>query len=293
MTDHDLTMKYPRILSALRSAKWAVTPATLQAISDTLSARLAGKISGSDVFQEAPVDDCEPPYEMAGPGVAVVELCGIIGKNLSSLEMACGGCDLGTVEENLAMALADPSVQSVILSVDSPGGTVNGVAEFAAKIGTLETESGKPVYAWIENQGCSAAYWIASGCSGIACSPSSDVGSIGVYMALVDESANWQKEGYKLVLIKAGEFKAAGIAGSEITDAQRALWQADIDAIYGQFAGDVQRNRPGVSSATMQGQTFLGQAAVTAGLVDKVLSDLEAMVAEVAPVVPTAFQAKS
>lgn len=275
-------MKYPRILAALRSAKWAVTPATLQAIGDTLSARLTGRMADTGDGEDG--DEIpSSPYEMIAPGVAAVRLHGIIGRNLSSLEMMCGGCDLAYVDEALELALADVAVAAVVLDVDSPGGTVGGVAEFAAKIGELSAASGKTVCAYASGNCCSAAYWIACGCDFIACSPSSDVGSIGVYMALVDESENWAKDGYKLVLIKSGEFKAAGIAGSKVTDAQIALWQADVDYIYAQFSGAVKAARPGVKEDALQGQVFYGPRAMDAGLVDKIFPDMEAMAEEIGP----------
>ena len=280
-------MKYPRILAAIRSAKWAVTPPTLQAIRDVLSSRLNGRIapSAGDWFDE---DDDEPaaprvPFQMAAPGVAVVQMRGIIGKNLSGMEMACGGCDIAEVEENLTAALAALETSVVILDIDSPGGTVSGVAEFAAKIGELSAESGKPVLAYASGQCCSAAYWIACGCSGIACSPSSDVGSIGVYMAMVDESENWKEEGYKLVLIKAGDHKAAGISGSTITPEQVALWQADVDFIYAQFTSAVRAARPAVVDLTMQGQSFYGSRSLAVGLVDQIFESCAKLAAEVAP----------
>ena len=293
-------MKYPRILAAIRSAKWAVTPNTLQAIRDTLSAHIGGKVSRrvlADASEWADSDgkkieeDHDEGFELIAPGVAQVELCGIIGKRLSSMETMCGGCDLEDVEENLMEALASPMVSTVILRIDSPGGTCNGVLEFSQKIEKLATESRKPVFAFIDGQGCSAAYWIACGCNGIACTPSSDVGSIGVYMALVDESANWTQEGYKLVLIKAGELKGAGIAGSQITPAQIAAWQADVDMIYAQFTGSVRAARPGIADETMQGQAFYGPRALEAGLVDKIYNDVGEMLDDVAPVVtaPASF----
>jgi signal peptide peptidase SppA len=279
-------MKYPRILAAIRSARWAVTPPTLQAIRDTLSARLSGHIASStmDDMEDDETSPALPPYEMGAPGVAVVRLHGIIGRGLSSMEMACGGCDIARVEENLRAALADLGVAAVVLDIDSPGGTVSGVAEFATKITQLSEASGKPVYAYASGQCASAAYWIACGCSGIACSPSSDVGSIGVYMALVDESENWKAEGYRLVLIKAGEHKAAGIAGSKVTADQIALWQSDVDHIYSQFTAAVQAARPGVATASLQGQTFYGSRAIDAGLVDEIAPDLMTMAAEVSPI---------
>ena len=76
-------MKYPRILAAIRSARWAVTPATLQAISDTLSARLTGRMAGEMDDGDMDIDADEqtvPRYEMVGPGVASVKMHGIIGK---------------------------------------------------------------------------------------------------------------------------------------------------------------------------------------------------------------------
>lgn len=291
-------MKYPRILAAIRAAKWAVTPATLHAIRDVLSARLAGRLPDSPLGRRVGEmdDDCacgvEPEaeaYELIAPGVAVVKLHGIIGKNLSAMETMCGGCDLAVVEENLVEALADPAVSAVILDIDSPGGTVGGVADFADRIAELEAESGKSIVAYASGQCCSAAYWIACGCTGIVASSSSDVGSIGVYIALIDESANWQEEGYKLVLVKAGEYKAAGIAGSTITPEQIALWQQEVDFIYGQFTDAVRTARPGIADATMQGQTFYGPLALRAGLVDEI-SDIETLAMEMAGVSPLAPQ---
>lgn len=282
-------MTYPRILAAIRSAKWAVTPATLQAIRDTLSARLTDRLArrprAGDMDYAASKSE-GVPYEMVAPGVAAVELHGIIGKNLSAMEMECGGCDLACVEENLTSALADPMVAAVVLDIDSPGGTVSGVAEFARKIGLLSTAAGKHVIAYASGQCCSAAYWIACGCAQILCSPSSDVGSIGVYIALMDSSENWAQEGYKLVLIKAGEYKAAGIEGSTITPAQIALWQSEVDYIYGFFMGAVQSARPGVAVETMQGQTFFGQRAVDALLVDGLADDVETAAATLGIVLP-------
>ena len=274
-------MKYPRILAAIRSAKWAVRPETLQAIRDVLSARLQGRITDTlpayagAISADAGGDggDCEEePFEFVAPGIARVELHGIIGKNLSGMEMMCGGCDIDDVEENLIAALADSTVTGVILDIDSPGGTVGGVADFAARISQLEQESGKSVIAYASGQCCSAAYWIACGCTGIVAGSSSDIGSIGVYIALVDESENWADEGYKLVLVKAGDYKAAGYPGSKITPEQVAIWQDDVDFIYGQFTDAVRAARPGIATETMQGQTFYGPRALTALLVDDIQS---------------------
>lgn len=273
-------MRYPHILAAIRSAKWAVQPETLQAIRDVLSSRLAldrraiqehrGLVPvRADVGENAPVVPVVQP-------VTVIPVFGIIGKRLDEMETECGGCDLDAVETALANAVNDPRVTSIVLHFDSPGGVVTGVPELAAKIRAWSVQ--KPIFAFADKLMASAAYWLASACTGIACTPTADVGSIGVYMAAIDESQAWAMEGYRLVLVKAGARKVEGITGATISEETVAAWQAEVDAIYSMFTGDVTAARPGVPSESMQGQTFMGAAAVAAQLVDFVVPDLSSVV---------------
>lgn len=276
-------MKYPRILSAIRSARWAITPASLQAITDTLGAHLRGDLR---MHHRARADDHMHPEEGAAPAesraatlrysigsIAVIKVYGILGKHLSGLETACGGIDVDAIAAELDACAADPSVLAIVLDFDSPGGTVTGIPELAARI----RATAKPVYAFTSSQCCSAAYWLAASCRQVYCTPSSDVGSIGVYIALCDDSEWWKKEGYKLELIKAGKFKAMGISGQPLADEERALLQADVDRIYAMFAADIRVNRPGVADETMQGQTFMGAHAVAAGLAGETVPDINAL----------------
>jgi signal peptide peptidase SppA len=273
-------MKYPRILSALRSAKWAATPATIQAVADALGAHLRGAALVPDRMPGT----VEEPQKAAGDnvagGVAVIPVYGVIGRHLSSMETECGGCDVETVGAALDAAIASASVSAIVFDIDSPGGVVAGVPELAAKI--CEANAIKPCFAFTGGQCCSAAYWIASGCTGIFATKSADLGSIGVYVALCDDSEWWTKQGYKLELIKAGEFKAMGISGKPLSDKERAMIQSDVDAIYAMFTGDVRASRDGVQNEAMQGQTFMGEAAVAANLADEIVPSLDALVLTIA-----------
>jgi ClpP class serine protease len=153
---------------------------------------------------------------------------------------------------------------------------VTGVPELAAKI--RQWSATKPIHAFSDGLMASAAYWLAAGCASISCTRSADVGSIGVYMALIDESENWKKEGYRMVLIKAGTRKAEGIAGLPVSDAAIRAWQTEVDAIYKMFTSDIRLTRAAVAASAMQGQCFMGDAAAAAGLVDRVVADLRAAV---------------
>lgn len=270
-------MKYPRILAALRSSKWAVTPATLQAITDSLGAHLRGTLRPTaSLIPDRPGPAASPPVDDDEDdmmkGVAVIAVHGILGKNLSMMEMECGGCDCGCVADALDDAVADPEVETILFDFDSPGGVVTGIPELAQRI--REASSVKTTMAFTSGQCCSAAYWLASACDSIACTKSADLGSIGVYVALCDDSEWWKKEGYKLELIKAGDFKAMGISGKPLEPAERAMIQADVDAIYAMFTADVIAGRGKVESAVMQGQTFMGENAVAVNLADEIVTDL-------------------
>ena len=279
-------MRYPHILAAIRSAKWAVTPATLQAIRDVLSSRLAGSAAGPALSAEEHL----PTRTRAQVGalaaaarpsaIAVVPVFGIIGKRLSELETACGGVDLENIESALAAAVADPRIREIVIHFDSPGGVVTGVPELAAKIRAWRDT--KPIHAFTDTLMASAAYWLASACTSITCTPTADVGSIGVYMALIDESEAWAREGYRLVLIKAGVRKAEGHPGAPIEPETVAALQAEVDAVYSLFARDVIDTRPAITSGTMQGQTFFGEAALQVQLVDALVPDLATLLAQIA-----------
>lgn len=278
-------MKYPRILAALRSARWCVTPATLHAIYDVLGAHLRG--NSLSVRATLTPDQVPMPAAPGAPAsnapaqptsrVAVVEVRGILGKHLSQMDVDCGGCDIDGVAAAIDAALSDPACSAVVLDIDSPGGVVTGIPELAEHI--RQADAQKPVYAFTAAQCCSAAYWLASACRAIFCTKSADLGSIGVYVALCDDSEWWKKEGYKLELIKAGEFKAMGISGKPLEEKERAMIQADVDAIYAMFVADVRAGRGEIADATCQGQTFMGAAALTAQLADEMCHGLADMLA--------------
>jgi signal peptide peptidase SppA len=273
-------MNYPRILSALRAAKWAALPSTIQAVHDALSAHMRGAAPRADLIPTPPGPPSSPNPEDGeeDSGVCVIQIYGIIGKNLSMFESMCGGVDVNSIEDEIEAAMQDPDCTCILLDIDSPGGVVSGVPELAATIAIANKI--KPIYAFTGAQCCSAAYWIASQCEAIACTVSADVGSVGVYMALCDDSEWWSKNGYKLELIKAGQFKATGISGQPLSAEARALLQADVDAIYEMFTKDVRLGRGDIPDSVMQGQTFMGQASVDNGMCDEIVSGIDDMISD-------------
>lgn len=261
------TIRIPRILAAVYGQPWAVLPGTLQAIRETVDRYAIGRAEAPVVTDES---DPEPTTAKRG-NVGIVRMQGIIGQHLSGLETMCGGYDLAQLSEDLGAMANDASVDRVLLLVRSPGGSVGGVPEAAAMVAGFP----KDIVAFTDDMAASAAYWIASQAKQVWITPSSEAGSIGVYSAVVDESAAWAKEGYKLELMKAGKHKAAGIPGLPLADEDKAILQAEVDSLYEEFKASVRVGRGDISDEVMQGQMFRGQKAVDVGLADAVVLNLE------------------
>jgi ClpP class serine protease len=122
----------------------------------------------------------------------------------------------------------------------------------------------------------SAAMWLSAGCGAIYASQTAKVGSIGVYMAFLDQSRAMEMQGLKVELIKAGRLKGMGMPGTELTDEMRDMLQEEVDKVYGWFTSHVQAHRY-VGFDSMQGQAFFGEDAVGRGLVDRIGSRADAV----------------
>lgn len=264
------TIRIPRILAAVYGQPWAVLPGTLQAIRETVDRYAMTRADAPIVTDEA---GPEPTTAKSGR-VGIVRMQGIIGQHLSGLETMCGGYDLAQLSEDLGSMANDASVDRVLLLVRSPGGSGGGVPEAAA----LVRDFPKDLVALTDDMAASAAYWIASQAKQFWITPSSEAGSIGVYSAIVDESAAWAKEGYKMELMKAGKHKAAGIPGLPLADEDKAIIQAEVDGLYEEFKAAVRAGRGDISDEVMQGQMFRGQKAVDVGLADLLVPSLEVAV---------------
>ncbi len=217
----------------------------------------------------------EPPQARVENGVGILPVCGPIGANLSPIEKMLGGCDVAGLSASLDAFAADPSVRTLLLDVDSPGGTVTGVPELAAQIAAFP----KPSVAFASGEACSAAYWLASQADEFVCTKSATVGSVGVYLALLDSSAALARSGIFVDVIKAGTHKAAGFPGTSLSDEQRALLQERVDAVHGMFMSAVTGKRSRVGADSMQGQSFYGVQAAERGLVTGLVPSRGAMLA--------------
>ncbi len=216
------------------------------------------------------------------PPFAVLPIKGVIGRNLSDLDAACGACDLEDVEEMLEECERDPAITTVILDVDSPGGTSVGVPELAKRI----RECSKRTISFTSGDCCSAAYWLASQASEFYATPSSSVANVGCYIVYNDMSAAFAQEGVAVDVIRSGDLKGLGVPGTSLSKSQRDQLQAEVIEIADNFKADVKLVREFVQDDDMNGQAFSGKKAAEKGFVtaltngfDELMQTLDAEVA--------------
>lgn len=215
-------------------------------------------------------DEDDNKLQVTDDGVAVIDICGSMMKHVSSL---MEGCSTVRVRQQLRMARTDPTVRAVALRIESPGGTVAGTGELAADIVALGSE--KPCYAYIEDLGASAAYWVASQASKVYANSTALVGSIGTYAVIVDQSAAAEAAGVKVHVVKAGEMKGMGTPGTVVTDEQLSEMQRVVSGLNEQFVSAVSKGRriPMKRMAGIaDGRVHLAQAAQELGLLDGIES---------------------
>lgn len=203
----------------------------------------------------------------APPTVAVIPIHGMIAQHPQSL-----GISVDEIGAQLAGALNNPRVDAILLDIDSPGGTIDGIPELGAKIAAARAV--KPVTAFANSFIASAAYWLASQAEEIVVTPSGMAGSIGVYQLHEDWSQKLASEGVKIRAISAGKYKLEGAKWEPLDPDAEAFIQQRVDEVYGWFVKAVASGRRDTQANVRNGYgegRMLGAAqSVKANLADRV-----------------------
>lgn len=261
-------MRFVHLLSRLTGTPWLIEENALANIVSLLDSRIAGLALAPESVMPA-----KAALPVGADGVAVIPIQGVIGKKLSPLEMACGGCDINALESAFDAANADPRVQKIVLAIDSPGGTVQGVPELARHI--YESKS-KPVEAVSDTLIGSAAYYLAASADSITVTPTARVGSIGTALVVREATATDVKDGLRLRIFRSGADKMPGMDGP-LSETQAKHLQAGVDLLGDMFRQHVGLCRPSVPAFAMTGLAYFGEQSKELGLVDRVVPTLSAV----------------
>lgn len=213
---------------------------------------------------------------------AIISIAGSLTNSASYWNRYFGVTGYPEIKEALVQAANDESIESILLQVDSGGGTVNGVfdlAEFIKKIDTLI----KPIETINTGMMASAAYLLGSQGRKVHATEMSQTGSIGVIMIHMEYSEMFKDRGINVSVIRAGKYKALVNPYEKLTKVAEEGLQKEANYIHGKFI-EVVSNGMGMSETTVRekmadGKLYYTEEALELGLVDNI-SNIDKLVAE-------------
>jgi signal peptide peptidase SppA len=257
------------------SQPWAITPDALRTL-----LTIADRGGDIEALQRKAGDRLANTRQVTirSNGVAVVPITGTIFRYANLLTDISGATSTQVLATDITTALDNPAVRAIVLDINSPGGQAEGIAELARAINAGTAR--KPITAYIGGTGASAAYWLAAAATEIVVDRTALVGSIGVVAAVRDERQKDERAGVRKAEIVSSASPKKRL--DPFSEEGASEMQKVVDALASVFIVDVAAYR-GVGISTVkdnfgQGGVLVGQAAVAAGMVDR-LGDLESTIA--------------
>lgn len=267
-------MNLPHLASRLYGTPLLLARAKLDVILSVLGERVnwpESDLAVPSILKRPSID--------APVGIAVIPVVGSLVRRTVGLDPASGFTSYAEIAGMVDAAIADPSVEGIVLDIDSSGGEAGGVFELGERI--RAADGVKPVWAIASDTAFSAAYAIGCAASRLLVSRTGGVGSIGVIAMHVDQTARDAQQGYRYTPITAGDHKNDFSPHEKLGPEAHARLQAEVDRLYSMFVDHVAAMRKLDADAVRATEAgiYFGMDAVTAGLADAVGS-LDAVLAE-------------
>lgn len=183
----------------------------------------------------------------------------------------CGNYGTEYISSLIEKAAANPNIESIIIDLDSPGGS--GAAVERPSEAIREARKNKPVIVYAGNgMVASAAYWIASQADEIYATYESDeIGSIGAYVMMLD---------YEKFMAAEYNTKVEAVYASKSTSKNKGYrdWQSgdsnhlvkiEIDPFNELFHNAVRSGRGSkLNDEVLDGRLVMANEALSFGLID-------------------------
>lgn len=185
-------------------------------------------------------------------------------------DQACGPVGMNTIGNYIKEANNDSSVDTIILDIDSPGGTVSGTAA----LGKVIRESKKPVIAYVNELAASAAYWLASQCDEIIASDEkAEIGSIGVMLSFMDVQPAYELQGVKFHSIVSNLSEDKNRDFDEVRKGNYKEYKETVlDPLAERFINTVKEGRGNkiTDESIFKGRVDFADKAIEYGLIDSI-----------------------
>lgn len=264
--------RYSHVLSFALTHPWNLERPMLREIANILARRVAGHEVNAAGIAAALVDRKNLPQPRAG-SIAIIPVYGVLAPRMNMFSEFSGGTTYERLSRQLAQAMANADVKTLLLDIDTPGGSAAGMVEFAAEV--RKARLTKPIIAQIQYTGASAGYGVAAAAGEIVAAPSARIGSIGTYSILEDISGALEQLGVKETFVFAGEGKDDNNNGAPPSAALIERTQKAVDLFYGQFVDSVVEGRgKGMTAERVRSEwkafVYGSAEALSIGMIDSV-----------------------
>ena len=208
-------------------------------------------------------------YSLA-PKIGVVPISGTIMTEEETSLLSGSSISSRKIASQLYSLRDDTSVQSILLDINSPGGSAVATEEIAKAVKNVSHT--KPVYALVNDVGASGAFWISVTANKSYASPMSTLGSIGVTSATLSYEEFIDKHNITYRKLTAGEYKDLGSPFREMTDKEKEMMQGMLDELHSRFINHTAESRNMSVEEVKKyadGRVFLGSTAHKAGFIDE------------------------
>lgn len=239
----------------------------LQPVERSLSDDLRFAVSTAGSFEISDYGEAIPPEDAPDGSIAIINITGAITKH----DQDCGPSGMVTKSNILERCYANKNIKGVVLKIDSGGGSGDAMRLMADTI----SDRNKPVVAFIDDNACSAAYGIASGCDiVVANSNTAYVGSIGTYISIADYTEYLKKEGISIIEVYATASKDKNIEVREALKGNVAPLRKYADKFNEMFLSMVETARKDQlktdRSTWGTGKLYYADEAMEIGLIDAI-----------------------
>lgn len=224
-------------------------------------------------------DDGRKPFLFKG-SVAVVPIRGTLVHRASYLDAESGLVGYNRLLTQFRAASADRDIKGMMVPIHSGGGECAGMLAAAEEIASMtKAEGGKPIYVYLDEQACSAAYVLASAGDKVFGRRECLGGSIAALMNLIDKSKAYEKVGLEPHVVRApwADRKAVGSGGEKFDAELIAKMTSLVEEMSDQIVEFVaaMRGIPVKALKSLRGDVFSGRDLLKYGLIDEIASEAD------------------
>ena len=207
-------------------------------------------------------------YRTSKNEIAVIVAEGEIMPGKADLNNSLVGSD--TFAEEIRKAREDKDIKAIVLRINSPGGSFQASDVMWREIDLASQV--KPVIASMSDVAASGGYYLAMACDTIVAQPTTITGSIGIFGVMFDLSSFLgNKIGITFDEVKTGEFGERFTVTRPLTEAEKRIWQSELERHYETFTDKAAEGRHTTKSEIKKvggGRVWTGSQAFENKLVD-------------------------